>query len=82
MGSVQKPVLYQFTKEIPMAKFEKDNNLMSGKGEWEESEHPRDNDGKFTSKGGGQSTTSQEKDKTQSIKKRCHKASQHKTRQK
>ena len=52
-----------------MAKFEKDNNLMSGKGEWEESEHPRDNDGKFTSKGGGQSTTSQEKDKTQSTKK-------------
>jgi len=42
--------------------FEKDDNLMSGKGEWNESEHPRDSDGKFTSKGGGtQSSNSQVK---------------------
>lgn len=46
----------------------KDTNLMNGKGEWDESEHPRDSDGKFTSKG-GQSTTSQEKTKSQSTKK-------------
>lgn len=39
--------------------FEKDTDIMSGKGEWDEAEHPRDSDGKFTSKGGGQSTTSQ-----------------------
>lgn len=48
--------------------FKKDNNLMSGKGEWNESEHPRDEDGKFTSKG-GQSITNQEKTKSQSTKK-------------
>ena len=42
--------------------FKKDNNIMSGKGEWNESEHPRDNDGKFTAKSGGQSTASQVKD--------------------
>ena len=39
--------------------FEKDTDIMNGKGEWDEAEHPRDSDGKFTSKGGGQSTTSQ-----------------------
>lgn len=35
-----------------MDKFTKNTNLMAGKGEWEEVEHPRDSDGKFTSKGG------------------------------
>lgn len=34
-----------------MGKFVKDTNLMSGKGEWDESEHPRDEEGKFTCKG-------------------------------
>lgn len=29
--------------------FKKDNNLTSGKGEWDESKHPRDEDGKFIS---------------------------------
>lgn len=48
---------------------EKNNNLMSGKGEWDEAEHPRDSDGKFTSKGGGQSTMGQAKDEGQSTKK-------------
>lgn len=48
---------------------EKDNNLMSGKGEWNEGDHPRDSDGKFTSKGGGQSTASQVKTESQSTKK-------------
>ena len=32
-----------------MSDFKKDNNLMSGKGEWDESKHPRDEDGKFIS---------------------------------
>ena len=32
-------------------KFEKNNNIMSGSGEWDESEHPRDSEGKFTKKG-------------------------------
>lgn len=48
---------------------EKDNNLMNGKGEWNEGDHPRDSDGKFTSKGGGQSTVSQVKTESQSTKK-------------
>jgi len=47
---------------------EKDTNLMNGKGEWDESEHPRDSDGKFASKG-GQSTSNQGKTKSQSTKK-------------
>ena len=47
----------------------KDNNLMNGKGEWNEADHPRDGDGKFTSKGGGQSTVSQVKTESQSTKK-------------
>ena len=49
--------------------FKKDNDIMSGKGEWDESEHPRDEDGRFTSKGGGQSTISQENSEEDSIKK-------------
>ncbi|MBQ8443769.1 MAG: hypothetical protein IJX25_00235 [Clostridia bacterium] len=49
--------------------FEKDTDIMSGKGEWDEAEHPRDSDGKFTSKGGGQSTTSQSKREKESEKK-------------
>ena len=48
---------------------EKDNNLMNGKGEWDEADHPRDSDGKFTSKGGGQSTMSQVKTESQLTKK-------------
>lgn len=48
---------------------EKDNNLMAGKGEWNEAEHPRDSEGKFTSNGGGQSTNSQVKSENQSTKK-------------
>lgn len=48
---------------------EKDNSLMNGKGEWDEVDHPRDSDGKFTSKGGGQSTMSQVKTESQSTKK-------------
>lgn len=52
-----------------MDKFKKDINIMQGKGEWVESQHPRDSDGKFTSKGGGQSTMSQETTQTQSTKK-------------
>lgn len=39
-----------------MGEFQKNNNLMNGSGEWDESEHPRADDGKFTSKGGGQAT--------------------------
>ncbi|MBR2385676.1 hypothetical protein IKA92_07455 [bacterium] len=48
---------------------EKDNNLMAGKGEWNEADHPRDSEGKFTSNGGGQSTNSQVKSENQSTKK-------------
>lgn len=33
-----------------MDKFIKDKNIMSGKGEWDESKHPRDEEGKFTKK--------------------------------
>lgn len=48
-----------------MDKFVKDTNIMEGKGEWDETKHPRDEDGKFASKGEGQSTTSQKnKEKT------------------
>lgn len=36
---MEKPILKQ------------DNNIMSGKGEWDENEHPRDNEGRFTKKG-------------------------------
>ena len=49
--------------------FEKDTDIMSGKGEWDEAEHPRDSDGKLTSKGGGQSTTSRAKTESQETKK-------------
>ena len=48
MGSVSKPVLYHFTLG-ERSMFKKDNNLTSGKGEWDESKHPRDEDGKFIS---------------------------------
>lgn len=41
--------------------FEKDSNLLIGKGEWDETEHPRDEDGKFTLKNDNQMTTSKEK---------------------
>ena len=51
-----------------MGNFQKDTSLFSGKGEWDEAEHPRDSDGKFTSKGGGQSTTSQVKSENMSTK--------------
>lgn len=48
-----------------MSTFEKDKDLLSGKGEWDETEHPRDNDGKFTSKGGeSQSSADQPKYET------------------
>ena len=36
-----------------MDKFINDSNIMSGKGEWDESKHPRDSDGKFIEKGTG-----------------------------
>lgn len=52
-----------------MGNFQKDTSLLSGKGEWDEEEHPRDSDGKFTSKGGEQSTTSQVKSEKTAIKK-------------
>ena len=34
-----------------MDKFKKDINIMHGKGEWVESQHPRDEEGKFVKKG-------------------------------
>lgn len=37
----------------------KNDNLMEGKGEWDESEHPRDNDGKFTDKGNSHYSSNQ-----------------------
>lgn len=46
----------------------KDNDLMSGKGEWDEEKHPRDEDGKFVKKG-FQSTTSQGNKGNQTTKK-------------
>ena len=33
-----------------MEEFKKSNSIMDGKGEWDEREHPRDDDGKFTKK--------------------------------
>jgi hypothetical protein len=33
-----------------MEEFKKSNSIMDGKGEWDESKHPRDDDGKFTKK--------------------------------
>lgn len=46
----------------------KDNDLMSGKGEWDEEKHPRDEDGKFTKKG-FQSNSSQANKENQTTKK-------------
>lgn len=45
-----------------MAEFKKNNSIMEGTGEWEESKHPRDDDGKFTSgQGGGKGIPEQER---------------------
>lgn len=53
-----------------MSPFEKDKDLFSGKGEWDETDHPRDNDGKFTSNGGeAQSNTKQSKHENKKDKK-------------
>lgn len=52
-----------------MGMFTKENTPLAGKGEWDETEHPRDDEGKFTSKGGDQSTVSQVKTESQSTKK-------------
>lgn len=41
----------------------KNDNLMEGKGEWDESEHPRDNEGKFTDKENSQ-TSNKKQEKT------------------
>ena len=48
--------------------FEKNNNLMSGTGEWDEEEHPRDSKGKFTFKGDKELPSNQEKTESQSVK--------------
>lgn len=44
-----------------MEKFKRNNSIISGgSSEWDESEHPRDADGKFTSGSGGDTTSSSE----------------------
>ena len=50
-----------------MSDFEKNDNLMSGKGEWDEFEHPRDSDGKFTSKGASFVKSSEQNTKKEKI---------------
>lgn len=45
-----------------MEEFKKSNSIMDGKGEWDEREHPRDDEGKFTTvQGGGKGIPEQER---------------------
>lgn len=49
-------------------KFEKNKSLMSGSGEWDESEHPRDSEGKFTKKGLSSLTGSKDENEVSDLK--------------